>query len=775
MADEAWMSRDELPRSARGRKGTLQQRRGCGLCAPPSVLPFLQRFRTCLAHPQHGLSSGPDKERLIGTALAVGAAACATVALCAPAMAQTQTAEGTAAQTLQPAVVLATRSARQGLDVPASVDVIEGEVIRDARLRINLSESLVRVPGLVVLNRQNYAQDLQISSRGFGSRASFGVRGVRLFVDGVPATFPDGQGQVSHFPLAQAERIEVLRGPFSALYGNSSGGVIALATRLPRSEPQFALSGVYGSDSTWRAGFSGSGGTERGQFALDATRFATDGTRPQSAARRDTLNLRAGFDDTPLGRLRVSLNSLAMPDAQDPLGLTRAQFDANPDQTSALALQFNTRKTTRQDTLGGDLRSEHVLFGLPLTLATSAWVGQRGVMQVQAIPVAVQLNPAHPGGVIDFDRRFGGLDARASVDAGAVTATIGLNLERLNEARRGYENFVGPPSSPTVGVQGRLRRDEANTVTAVDPYAQVEWRLATQWTAHAGVRASTVEVRSSDRFIRPGNGDDSGETRFSAVNPTAGLVFRPTPTWSLYVAYGRGFETPTLNELAYRSDGSAGLNTGLRAARSDNVEAGAKLAAGDWRSTLAVFAVRTEDDLVVRTNVGGRASFANVAQTRRDGVEASVQWAPQGRLSATVSAAWLDARFDTPFLTCGPAPCSTPTLPVARGNALPGVPELTAFAELRYRANWADLAAEWRGQSRLWVDDRNTDAAGGYATVGFSVARTLGLGNKPRVFARVDNVFDRRYAGSVIVNEGNGRFFEPAPGRTWLAGVDWPL
>jgi iron complex outermembrane receptor protein len=144
-------------------------------------------------------------------------------------------------------------------------------------------------------------------------------------------------------------------------------------------------------------------------------------------------------------------------------------------------------------------------------------------------------------------------------------------------------------------------------------------------------------------------------------------------------------------------------------------------------------------------------------------------------VSATFSAAWLDARFDTAFVTCGPAPCATPTLPVARGNALPGVPEFTAFAEVRYRAGWADLAAEWRGQSRLWVDDRNTDAAAGYAVVGLSIARTLDWANKARVFARVDNLLDRRYAGSVIVNEGNARFFEPAPGRTWLLGLDVPL
>jgi iron complex outermembrane recepter protein len=725
---------------------------------------FQSLLQRALVFLPHRLSQTPDMASLV----------CMALALTAPAYAQ-ERASSSAVDTLQPVVVLATRSARAGLDVPAATDVVEGEVIRDARLRINLSESLARVPGLVVLNRENYAQDLQISSRGFGSRASFGVRGVRLYVDGVPASFPDGQGQVSHFPLAQAERIEVLRGPFSALYGNSSGGVLALTTRLPREAPRFALSSAYGSNNTWRAGFSGMGGNEKAQFALEAGRFSTDGARPHSAAQRDNVHLRVGLDDTPLGRLRISLNLLAMPDAQDPLGLTRAQFNADPDQAAPLALQFNTRKTTRQDTIGGDLRSALSLLGMPLTLTSTAWLGQRAVLQVQAIPVAAQLSPLSPGGVIDFDRRFGGVDLRASAELGSVTASVGLALERMNEARRGYENFTGPPAAPRLGVQGALRRDESNEVDALDPYVQLEWRIAPDWSMHAGLRASTIEVRSTDRFIRGSNGDDSGQARFSAVNPTVGLVFRPSAVWSVYAAYGRGFETPTLNELAYRPDGSAGLNTALRAARSDNLEVGVKFATADWRGALAVFSVRTEDEIVVRTNVGGRAAFGNVAQTRRDGVEATMQWQPPGRWSALLSAAWLDARFDTDFRTCGPAPCNTPTLPVMRGSALPGVPAATAFAELRFRAAWADLAAEWRGQARLWVDDRNTDAAAGYGVLALSAAHTLRFAGRPRVFARVDNLFDRRYAGSVIVNEGNGRFFEPAAGRTWLMGLDWPL
>ena len=674
---------------------------------------------------------------------------------------------------LAPVVVTATRTERLQLDVPASVDLIDGEQIRDAQLRVNLSESLTRVPGIVVLNRQNYAQDLQISIRGFGSRASFGVRGVRLYVDGVPATSPDGQGQVSHFPLNLAERIEVLRGPFSALYGNSSGGVIALTTELKPQEPRFELSAAGGTDSTWRAGFTAMGGVDPYAFTLDANRFETDGSRDHSAAQRDTLNLRVAFLDSPIGRVRLSLNSLAMPDSQDPLGLTRAQWEADPSQAAPVALLFNTRKTSRQTTLGAEVQTP---IAQSTTLTTALWAGTRSVIQFQAIPVATQASPTSPGGVIDFDREFGGGDIRATVEAGGLATSIGLTAERLDEDRRGYNNFTGTAPDLTLGVQGALRRDEVNRVDSLGPYLQAEYRAGEAWRLHAGVRATDVEFRSSDRYIVGVNGDDSGSIAFSGVTPSAGVVFRPSATTSVYASYGRGFETPTLNELAYRPDGSAGFNSALRPARSDNAEIGAKLAGRQLRAGVAAFMVRTKDDIVVRTSVGGRSSFGNAARTRRDGIEASAEWTPVTDLTLLVSAAVLRARFDSPFLTCGPPPCLTPTVPVPEGNRLPGVPEQTLFTQLKYRLGGADLTADWRLQSPLYVDDRNSDRAPGYGIVGLAVARSFDIaGRAPRLFARVDNLFDKGYAGSVIVNEGNSRFFEPAPGRTWLVGIDWPL
>ena len=666
--------------------------------------------------------------------------------------------------TLEPTVVTATRTERGALDVPASIDVIGRDEVRDAQWRVNLSESLARVPGVVALNRHNYAQDLQISIRGFGARSTFGVRGVRLYLDGIPASQPDGQGQVSHFPLNAVDRIEVLRGPFSALYGNSSGGVIAMTTRVGPVEPTAEVTSAAGGYGTWRAGLSFAGGTEAASVSLDASRFSTEGYREHSQATRDVVNLRAAAQ-TPLGQLRLSVNSLDMPDSMDPLGLTRAQATDDPRQASPQALQFNTRKSAKQSQVGGDLTSD---LGGGWRSTVVAWLGNREVTQYQAIPVAVQANRAHPGGVIDFDRQFDGVDARVQKFFDLATLTAGLNVERLNEDRRGYENFIGS----ALGVMGRLRRDERNTVTSSDGYLQLEADVAPRWKLTAGARASRVEFRSDDRYLS--NGNDSGSVAMSSINPVVGLVYRPAPTTSWYASYGRGFETPTLNELAYRPDGSAGLNTSLKPARSNNVELGLKLLPSpSLTATLALFGVRTEDDIVVLTNVGGRSSFGNAAATERYGAEASVGWRATTNLSFEAALATIHATYSEPFSVCQATPCTRPSVTVPAGNRLPGVPAETLFIRADYRTRGLDFGAEWRAQSRLPVDDRNTDFAAGWGVVNLSVQQSLSLGSwSLRTFFRVDNILDKRYIGSVIVNESNGRFFEPAPGRSWTVGLD---
>ena len=675
---------------------------------------------------------------------------------------------------LSPVVISVTRGVEQrAFDTPASVDVIDAATIRNGGPQVNLSEALARVPGVVALNRQNYAQDIQISSRGFGARSTFGVRGLRLYVDGIPATGPDGQGQVSHFDLASASRIEVLRGPFSALYGNSSGGVISMFTADGGPETIAEISTAFGSDGVKRTGLKLSGQQNALQYNLSGSRFETDGSRDHSAAERTGFNGKLKYTLNVDTRWTFVLNSVRMPDVQDPLGLTRKELTANPRQATPVALTFNTRKSVDQTQAGVVLDHR---FDAGNALQVTAYFGERATQQFQAIPVATQQPPTQPGGLIDLSRDYSGIDARwihrARLLDQPLTLTAGLSAERLKEARRGFQNFVGS----TLGVQGALRRDESNNVQSTDQYAQAEWSPSVRWRVSAGLRHSRVKFDSSDHYIVAGNPDDSGSVSYSATSPVLGVVFRATDSVNLYASLGKGFETPTLNELAYRPSGATGLNLNLKSASSRQWELGVKTQFGeDWALNAAYFRARTKDEIAVLANTGGRSVFQNVGSTSRDGVEAVLSGRWQGGWSAYASASYLDAVYRDSFLTCTAAPCATPTTRIAAGNRIPGIPRTSLFAELAWAHRpWGlETAVELRRVGKIYVDDSNTDAAAGSSVLNLRVSLAQKTGRwSLREFLRVDNVGNRNDVGSVIVNEGNGRFFEPAPGRSWLLGLN---
>jgi iron complex outermembrane receptor protein len=683
-----------------------------------------------------------------------------------------QTTSPANATRLDPVVITATRTEALPFDVPASIDRIGGEGIRDARLQVNISESLGSVPGLLARDRENYAQDVQISVRGFGARSTFGIRGVRLYVDGIPATLPDGQGQISNVDLGSADRIEVLRGPFSALYGNSSGGVIQVFTEEGRRPSTLTFSVAGGSDGTLRLGTKASGTTGALGYVVSASHFTTDGYRDHSAAVRNIGNAKLTLKPDDSSKLTLIANSVALPKAQDPLGLTRAQFDADPRSVDPSAIQFDTRKTVSQTQLGAiyERRLDDVN-----SLRALVYSGHRSTEQYQAIPVATQANPLHPGGVIALGRDFSGTDlrwtAKTTVADRPFSVVAGIAYDTLTEHRFGYQNFIGT----TLGVRGALRRSEDNEVSNFDQYLQASWQFTPRWTLNAGLRHSSVRFTSTDHYIVGTNPDDSGSVRYGATLPVVGLMYALSQSVHLYATAGRGFETPTLNEIAYRPNGLTGLNLTLQAAHSNNYEAGVKTRSEAWGDVnVALFETHTQNEIVTLTNVGGRSTYQNAGGTRRRGLEAAWSKALVADLQAQLSYTWLDARYSDAFKICAATPCAAPTVTIPGGNQIPGIARSVLYGSL----GWAP-AQGWRGGvegrmlSRVYVNDANSDAASGYAMASANVGYLARIGAWDlNGFARIDNLFGRKYAGSVIVNEGNSRFFEPAPGRTWTAGIN---
>lgn len=677
--------------------------------------------------------------------------------------------------TLAPVVVTGTRLGTSVLDTPASVDVVDGAVMRQGQPGINLSEGLAGVPGLQIQNRQNYAQDLQISSRGFGARSTFGVRGVRLYVDGIPATMPDGQGQTSNIDIASLARVEVMRGPFSALYGNSSGGVIQAFTEDGAAPPSVSANAWGASYGTWRYGALVSGvtgtsggegeGADAGVGALDyvasVSRFTTDGYRDHSAARKNLANAKLGLQLDDASRLTIVLNSVNLK-AQDPLGLTWQQFQDDP-RAAPLAQQYDTRKTVRQ-TQGG-MVYERQVDGRN-TLRVMAYYGQRDTTQYQSIPPAVQLAPTQAGGVIDLARQYGGADVRwtSELDVGgrALTVVGGFAYDAMQEDRKGYRNFTGSVANPTLGVQGALRRNETNTVYNADPYVQASWKVAPRWTLDAGLRYSTVSFDSNDHYLAAGNGDDSGDARYRKALPMAAVRYAASQDVSLYASYGRGFETPTLNEISYRPGGQPGLNFGLAPSLSTNLEAGVKARVAGGLATAAVFHTGTDDEIVSAGSSGGRTSYQNAGRTRRDGVELgwSGEHAPHWRTQWAYT--WLNARY-----------ADDGAGGIRAGNKIPGIARQALFASLAWAPpqGW-QASVEGRVLSKIYVNDANDQDAPGYFVAAISAGYVKKINAwELNAYARVDNLFDKQYVGSVIVNESNGRYYEPAAGRSVGMGI----
>ncbi|WP_192980860.1 TonB-dependent receptor [Pseudomonas sp. EggHat1] len=658
-----------------------------------------------------------------------------------------------------PLVVTGSRYQASGWQLPFSVNRIDAEQATLGKPGVNLSEALGSVPGLVVQNRQNYAQDLQISSRGFGARSAFGIRGIKLLADGVPLSNPDGQGQAATFDLDTLERIEVLRGPFASVYGSNSGGVIQLFSRDGEGAPKVSLDTSQAAYGTSRTRVSAEGGNDKAGFIINRSHFETDGYRDHSGAILDKTFAKLTLYPDDLSKLSLSFSELDQNDTQDPQGLTWDQVQSDRRAAAPSALQFDTRKTV-----------DHRQFALNYerSFAAGTWQstlysGTRRVIQYQSIPVFVQAPASQSGGVIDFERRFHGIGNRwiqsFNLGSSLLTVTTGLDYDYSRDDRQGYENFVGA----TLGVKGNLRRDERNEVTSLSPYLQAAWQLG-KLDLQAGLRHSQVEFDVDDRFLS--NGDDSGSVTYRKLTPTLGASYALLPDLNIYASWGKGLETPTLNELSYSGPNNS-FGFELKPATSEQIEIGLKARLAQATSLqLALFQIDTDDELVVASASGGRSRFQNAARTRRRGVELALESRLSDTLRANLAYTEIDATYSKDFTSNGRL--------IESGNKLPGIPARTLYGELAWQPQpWFSTAVEGLYRSKLYVEDSNTaKTAPSHALFNWQARFEQKAGALTfNQVLRIDNLLDREYIGSVIVGDGNGRYYEPGPERAWYVGA----
>lgn len=658
---------------------------------------------------------------------------------------RTSTDAATEQQALERLVVTATRTARPWLQTPATISRVPTNEQLPGQ-RTDAGELLAGIPGLQTDTRFNFAQDTRVTLRGFGTRAAFGVRGVRLRLDGIPLSMPDGQAQTSSILLDEAAHTEVLSGPLAGVYGNAAGGVVDWRSEIPRySSIEGGFSAGSADRERHRADLTLR--TENQGLRLFYADFSTDGDRDHAQAEREQLAVR-GFHQWDNGvELIVRLDDNDAPLLQDPGSLTPEMWREDPDQTFGGATTFNTRKHIRHRQQSVTLRQQAATYDWQV----SAWHGLREVEQYLPFPGDA---PTSSGAVIDLERNFHGVQAQYSwlpLTDDSWRLTLGADIERQKDDRLGFVNDFG--------YRGDLRRDETGRVENDDLWAISDLQFAERWSWVTGFRYSNINFSVDDRYIVPDVvPDDSGALSYSEQAWSTALNYQLTDGMSAFVGFGQGFETPTLTEMAYQNEGT-GLNTELTPAAIDQYEAGLKWLQPGWQAQLTGFIIQTDDEIVTDQSIDGRTTYRNAAETRRHGLELSSQWQVLPELWLRGSATWLDARYKgTEF----------------DDNRLPG----TARTNLYVQGNWQPwggeqlrLSLSGRYRSQVATNDANDEFAPAYTTWNLAATSRLQYGDtwfEPWV--RINNLTDKRYVGSVVVNQGSGRSFEPAAGRIYMLG-----
>lgn len=667
-----------------------------------------------------------------------------------------------AAQTpLDAVVVTASRTEQAAFDASGSIDLISREQIEAAGPQINISEALAAVPGITVANRNNYAQDLQISVRGYGARAPFGVRGVRLYVDGLPLTLPDGQGQTSQFAATSAARMEVLKGPLAALYGNASGGVIQVLTRDPMESPEVSAYYAFGSDDLRRTSLQFSDTAGEWGIVADYGAFSSTGFRDASAAERDHFNFKLLRKGENSSRTTVILNSLDQKKSEDPGTLTLAEFNASPYQAAAANKQNKAGKSFVQN-----------LAGLVYETSAEGWEMLRltGYLATRDLD-----NPGNGVTYILLDRAQHGVsgfgERRAMIGGTPVRLTTGLELDSVKDARKQQTNSQGQPTGP-------LRRNEDNIAFSSGAFASLDWYLNERWSLTTGLRLSSVSLEVDDYFLTD-NLDGSGSRQYQGLGLVVGATRHLSPATNLFVNLGRSIETPTLNEVIYKESGGRSVNqfnADLNAAQNDQLELGLKHREGRDAYTAAIIYGRTQDEIVPLRLSPFSATWQN-ADTTRMGAEFAFTKFLSPTLRWNGSLAFLSAEYDEQISIIGPIAYT-----IRPGNKLVNIPETSAQTEIAWNSarfnplalNAWEAAVELVHLGPVQARSDNLESTASTTLLNLRASYTTPLlGGRLRAFVRFDNLTDEIYASSIKGDESSAAYYEAGAPRSVLVGVSY--
>jgi len=646
---------------------------------------------------------------------------------------------------IEPIQIKALRIETDQLSAPVSINVHDVSTLQKVSQQLSLQEYMTNSAGVFMMNANNYAQDLRISIRGYGARAAFGIRGIKLIVDGIPETTPDGQGQVDNLVLSQIKQIEVLKGPSSSIYGNASGGVILISSYADFDKNYVEGALTLGSYGMSQYGLSGGWKNEQSKFIMNLAKVSTDGYRAQSGFESYNISSRLYHQISESTELRFQLNYTDSPTADDAGGLNADAVEADRRQARDRNVEFATGESISQFKVGANLKT-NIKDNLTLD-AYTFWSNRK----------FEGLLPFEFGAWINLDRQYWGagtsINHRIVKGNSVFNNKIGIDIARQSDQRDRYRNIMG--------IQGDQTLSQIENFNNVGLYYASDWRIK-KWLISVGSRWDINQLSAEDLFLT--NGNDSGSRSLNALSTSASIGYRVNENQNLYFNYRYGFETPSLSELSANPSGQAGFNKELEAQKSNNVELGWKAIYSRLELDIALFHIDIRNELVPfeLEAFPDRIFFRNAGTGNRKGIEIAASYDLTEELSLSGSYSYADMTYSE--FIAGDNDFS--------GNILPGIPTQFGNLQLSYTddAFSALLSAQTVGE--LYANDANTTLVPGYQLYNFKAGYKLivqGFSISP--FFGINNLLNAIYNDNIRINAFGGRFFEPAPERHFYGGL----
>ena len=647
---------------------------------------------------------------------------------------------------INPPKVNATRVEKNIIDIPASVSHIGKEKIQLGTEQVGLDESMSQVPGIFFLNRYNYAQDLRVSIRGFGARSSFGIRGIKIIVDGVPETLPDGQGSIDGIDIGSIYKINVIRGPSSSLYGNASGGAIIIETERGSKLPFIELRNTYGDFNLNKQQFKIGGETENLNYLLNISNTSVDGYRDNSEFENKQFNGRFEYFLSDTSSIVSTIHHTDQPLANDPGGITAADVATNPRQARTQNLNFQAGEKVKQTRFG---------------LVYKTQLGRSRDIEVRTYNTSRDFSnklPFQNGGIVNLDRSFygGGLKYTEESKLGKYQnrLLIGIDYDRQDDNRSRYNNLSG--------IKGNQTLKQNELITSLGAYLQNETKLNDMSEITLGIRHDDVTFDVTDKFL--GDGDDSGKINLNEFSPMIGISVKASSNTNIYATVSKAFETPTTTEFANPSGG--GFNQAIKPQKSTNYEIGVKTFNSKYSFEAAVFQIDVEDELTPfeDSEQPGRTFFTNAGSSDRHGFELinTRRFNDQFEFSTTYT--YSDFKFNH-FRDAGGV--------VYDGKRIPGIPKNLLNFNLSWSnesGSYANLDTTFTG--KFYADNGNQNKVNSYRVSNLRLGKNF-IRNDLDIgfYLGVNNIFNEKYNSNIRINAYGNRYFEPAPKQNVFFGI----